>query len=180
MRYFVNIGNGDDVYERELEFEDRVDGKWVKLYSHDAEGNETLELEKPIDVVILEKGRIMNLLLDLDSYDVTLGKRRDGFEISCRGNVVDVEVMDQRERLARLVAAEHPSGPEMVDASMPGIVASIEVELGQEVEAGTTLVVLEAMKMQNPITVERPGKVERILVKPGQNVGAGDALIQIV
>ena len=58
-------------------------------------------------------------------------------------------------------------------------ITSIEVAVGQEVKAGDTVVVLEAMKMQNNIEAEKDGKVTAICVKPGQAVLEEDALIVI-
>ena len=64
-------------------------------------------------------------------------------------------------------------------APLPGTITSIEVTVGQEVKAGDTVVVLEAMKMQNNIEAEKDGKVTAICVKPGQAVLEEDALIVI-
>jgi biotin carboxyl carrier protein len=59
---------------------------------------------------------------------------------------------------------------------MPGKVIRLLVNVGDEVEAGQGLVVVEAMKMQNEIRSPKKGKVERVLVSEGQNVNAGEAL----
>ena len=66
-----------------------------------------------------------------------------------------------------------------VEASMPGIVVSIAVGVGDSVTAGQTLLVIEAMKMQNPIQAEGLGTVAKILVAPGEAVAAGALLMQI-
>ena len=62
---------------------------------------------------------------------------------------------------------------------MPGIVRAIEVAEGQDVEADTTLLILEAMKMQNEIKAGFRGVVSRILTDVGAAVGAGQALVEI-
>lgn len=66
-----------------------------------------------------------------------------------------------------------------VKAPLPGTITSIEVAVGDEVKAGDTVVVLEAMKMQNNIEAEKNGKVTAICVKPGQAVLEEDALVVI-
>ena len=66
-----------------------------------------------------------------------------------------------------------------VKAPLPGTITSIEVAVGQEVKAGDTVIVLEAMKMQNNIEAEKDGKVTAICVKPGQAVLEEDALVVI-
>jgi biotin carboxyl carrier protein len=66
-----------------------------------------------------------------------------------------------------------------IKAPLPGVITSIEVAVGDEVKAGQTVLVLEAMKMANNIEAEKDGKVTAILVKPGQSVMEDDALVVI-
>ena len=66
-----------------------------------------------------------------------------------------------------------------VKAPLPSVITSIEVAVGDEVKAGDTLLVLEAMKMANNIEAEKDGKVTAILVQPGQSVMEDDALVVI-
>ena len=66
-----------------------------------------------------------------------------------------------------------------VKAPLPGVITSIEVNVGDEVKAGDTLLVLEAMKMANNIEAEKDGKVTAICVQPGQSVMEDDALVVI-
>lgn len=66
-----------------------------------------------------------------------------------------------------------------VKAPLPGTITSIEVAVGQEVKAGDTVVVLEAMKMQNSIEAEKDGKVTAIAVKVGQAVLEDDPLVVV-
>jgi pyruvate,orthophosphate dikinase len=64
-------------------------------------------------------------------------------------------------------------------ASMPGIVNDVKVQVGDVVEEGKTLVVLEAMKMQNPLGAEAAGKITRIVCKKGEAVAAGALLLEM-
>ena len=66
-----------------------------------------------------------------------------------------------------------------VKAPLPGTITGINVEVGQEVKAGDTLVVLEAMKMANNIEAEKDGKVTAICVKVGQAVMEEDPLVVV-
>jgi propionyl-CoA carboxylase alpha chain len=59
---------------------------------------------------------------------------------------------------------------------MPGLVVSVGVAAGQEVKAGETLAVVEAMKMENVLRAERDLTVAKILAKPGDSL-AVDAVI---
>ena len=62
---------------------------------------------------------------------------------------------------------------------MPGLVVRIQVELGQQVTAGTPLIVLEAMKMENQLKAPADGTVTEIRVQPGAAVEKGHILITV-
>ncbi len=66
-----------------------------------------------------------------------------------------------------------------VKAPLPGVITEICVNEGDEVKAGDTVVVLEAMKMANNIEAEKDGKITAICVKPGQTVMEDDPLVVI-
>ena len=66
-----------------------------------------------------------------------------------------------------------------IKAPLPGTITDIRVELGQQVNAGDIVLVLEAMKMQNNIEAEATGKITSILVKPGDTVMEGSVLLTI-
>ena len=62
---------------------------------------------------------------------------------------------------------------------MQGTIVKVLVEVGQEVAVGDTVVVLEAMKMENNIAAEKAGTVKEIKVAPGDSVGSGDVVVVI-
>lgn len=66
-----------------------------------------------------------------------------------------------------------------ITAPLPGVITSIEVKEGDQVKAGQTVIVMEAMKMANNITAECDGTVKAIFVQQGAQVQSGDALIEI-
>ena len=66
-----------------------------------------------------------------------------------------------------------------VKAPLPGVITDIKVAVGDEVQAGDTVVVLEAMKMANNLQAEKAGKVTAICVKIGESVMEDDALVVI-
>ena len=71
---------------------------------------------------------------------------------------------------------ETPAGGAIV-APMPGTVLSVGVEVGAVVTKGQTLLVLEAMKMENEIQAPADGTVQEVNVSQGLSVNAGDTLI---
>ena len=64
-------------------------------------------------------------------------------------------------------------------APLPGTITEIKVQVGQQVTAGETVIVLEAMKMQNNIEAEHSGQVTSILVKQGETVMEGAVMLTI-
>ncbi|MDE7123786.1 MAG: biotin/lipoyl-binding protein, partial [Alistipes sp.] len=77
------------------------------------------------------------------------------------------------------IAAAAPAAGAGVKCPLPGTVLSINVKVGDTVAAGQTLMVLEAMKMENNIDADRAGVVKQILVQQGATVMEGDNLIVI-
>lgn len=66
-----------------------------------------------------------------------------------------------------------------VTAPLPGTITDIKVKVGDTVKDGDTVIILEAMKMQNNIEAECSGTVTSVLVNKGDTVMEGDALITI-
>ena len=62
---------------------------------------------------------------------------------------------------------------------MQGTIVKIAVEDGQQVEVGELVVVLEAMKMENPVTAHKSGTITGLAVSPGENVSQGNVLCEI-
>jgi propionyl-CoA carboxylase alpha chain len=102
----------------------------------------------------------------------------NGFDLSHRGVETRAFVYTEREAAAaRLMPAKKIiDAGKAVRCPMPGLVVSIAVVVGQEVKAGETLAVVEAMKMENVLRAERDGVVKAIKAKPGDSL-AVDAVI---
>ena len=66
-----------------------------------------------------------------------------------------------------------------VEAHITGTVWKIEVAVGDAVEEGDVVAILESMKMEMPVEAEDPGVVARILVQEGQAVQEGDGLVEL-
>ncbi len=76
-------------------------------------------------------------------------------------------------------AAQVAAGVTVVKAPLPGTINDIRVAVGQAVKKGDTLVVLEAMKMENNIDCEREGKIASVNVNKGDTVMEGSVLVTI-
>jgi acetyl-CoA carboxylase biotin carboxyl carrier protein len=64
-----------------------------------------------------------------------------------------------------------------VEAHITGTVWKVEVSVGDTVEEGDTVLILESMKMEMPVEAEEDGTVKEILVQEGQSVSEGDPLV---
>ena len=81
--------------------------------------------------------------------------------------------------LAGAVQAAHDTGEARIRAPMPGLVIDIPMEVGASVERGQTVIVLEAMKMENDLASPKTGVIKDIKVNKGQSVNQGDVLVVI-
>jgi biotin carboxyl carrier protein len=96
---------------------------------------------------------------------------------------------EKKKPVVRPVAAasaeggDTPSAPvnkaNALKSPLPGVITDIMVEVGQEVQAGDTVIVLEAMKMANNLQAEKAGKVTAVCVKVGQSVMEDEPLVVI-
>lgn len=123
--------------------------------------------------------------IDGKEYKVAIGDIVENVaDVTVNGESFKVEMEPEKEPEKKKVVLGQPAATEeseatpaanvntanAVKAPLPGVITSIEVEVGQEVKAGDTVVVLEAMKMANNIEAEKDGKITAICVKIGENV----------
>lgn len=81
--------------------------------------------------------------------------------------------------IRRPVAPAGADGGHDITAPMPGVILSLDVRVGQPVEAGQVVCVLEAMKMKNPIRASQSGIVAQTAAQAGQSVAYGDLLVRL-
>ncbi|MEM1343699.1 MAG: acetyl/propionyl/methylcrotonyl-CoA carboxylase subunit alpha, partial [Pseudomonadota bacterium] len=98
--------------------------------------------------------------------------RTGGFRLRYRGT--DLEVRVRARRTAQLAALMPeklpPDTSKMLLCPMPGVVVSIAVDIGEEVQEGQALATVEAMKMENVLRAERKGTVKAVNAAPGQSL----------
>jgi biotin carboxyl carrier protein len=102
------------------------------------------------------------------------------YEILVAGQRFEITVEDEREKtLKGSIRSGHEAGEAMVRAPMPGLVLGLSVDSGSNVERGQTVVILEAMKMENDLPSPIAGRVKEIRVSKGQTVNQGDVLVVV-
>jgi propionyl-CoA carboxylase alpha chain len=106
----------------------------------------------------------------------------NGFILSHRGNETNAYVYTEREAgYARLMPARKIADTgKQVLCPMPGLVVSIAVKEGQDVKAGETVAVVEAMKMENVLRAEIDGTVKKINAKPGDSLAVDAVILEFV
>lgn len=133
-----------------------------------------------VDVGTLSDGHAYTLLVDDRSVDVGLEERAgDGLDLMVAGRRYSTEVLGEREWIARSIQPESAEGDRTVRANMSGIVREVLVAQGDVVQRGQTLLILEAMKMENEVKAEADGTAARIMVEVGATVSIGDRLLEI-
>jgi biotin carboxyl carrier protein len=102
-------------------------------------------------------------------------------QVEVDGEIFDVEIQDQLDQMLEEMGFGIAAGKliEDIKAPMPGLVVQVSVVEGQEVKEGESLLVLEAMKMENSITLHGDAKIKKVHVKSGQSVDKGQVLIEL-
>ena len=112
---------------------------------------------------------------------VRRGATRGEYTLWVDGFRFEVEALDERMRSIRELSAASagPAGPKPLAAPMPGLIVRVNVQIGDTVQAGQGLVVMEAMKMENELRAQAAGRVKSVLVSPGTAVEKGATLIEL-
>lgn len=124
---------------------------------------------------VLARPDVLSLRIGNQAYEVKHELSAGTVQISVGSQCFTAEVCDPRSFRSRS-RSDDDHGPRKLTAPMPGKVVRVLVSAGVEVEAGTGVLVVEAMKMQNEIKSPKKGTVQRILVGEGSAVNAGDIL----
>jgi biotin carboxyl carrier protein len=167
MKYYATVG--DHVYEISIDHPDRISVDGVELAA---------------DMRPVGGGQLYSLLLGNVSHEIVVdpdAEERNVYGVMVSGLRYEVRVQDERSR--RLALADRslraPEGELAVKAPIPGLVVKTLVSPGQGVAEGETLLILEAMKMENEIRSPREGTVHEVRVEPGTQVAMGQVLLSL-
>ena len=139
----------------------------MKEYKYTINGN---KYEVNIDAI---EGNVATVIVNGETYKVEMEEEAKPEKPKVKGAQATAS---QEEAGGGAVKANYQNA---VKAPLPGVITEIKVAVGDEIKAGDTVVVLEAMKMANNLDAEKGGKVSAILVQPGQSVMEGDVLVAI-
>ena len=101
--------------------------------------------------------------------------------LEINGSKYQIQIEDEYDALVKKMGLSAVVNKKMasIKAPMPGLVLDIQVEVGQNIEKGTPLLILEAMKMENVLKAEGEGIVKSIEIKKGAAVDKGQLLIEM-
>lgn len=165
MKYLVDV-DGTSV-EVELDAEGiRVDG--AQVHAHLAEVDGT-------PIYLLTIGSSIHRIA------VRPGESRGRYVLWTDRHRFEVEALDERTRAIRALSGRGKTadGPVPLVAPMPGLIVRVEVDVGDVVEPGQGLVVMEAMKMENELRAASRGTVAAIRVAAGSVVERGAVLVEL-
>jgi len=124
---------------------------------------------------------VYSMIVDGKSYEAYMYPSDEGWQVLLQGRLYSAIVEDEREKRLRAAGGRVADrGDFHLKAPMPGLVVSIPVDEGQEIQKGDVLLILESMKMQNELKSPRNGKVARLRVKVGDSVEQRQTLLSVI
>jgi biotin carboxyl carrier protein len=122
----------------------------------------------------------LSLLVNSRCFEASVADHERVKLVSINGEKFEIDLTDELSFMAGTPSVHHGhAGEEIVKTPMPGVVVAIEVAPGQKVDAGSPVVIVEAMKMQNEISTVGGGMVKEILVREGDIVESNQKLVVI-
>jgi biotin carboxyl carrier protein len=168
VKYFATIDN--QTYEINVEGSGKITVDGVDVTS---------------DMQRIGRLDLYSLLVDNVSHEVFVEEGNSNqpnvYGVLVSGARYLVRVQDERSR--RLALADRslkpPAGELIIKAPIPGLVINVAVTPGQVVAEGDSLIILEAMKMENELRAPREGTVHEVRVAPGDLVALGQVLLSV-
>jgi pyruvate carboxylase subunit B len=134
-----------------------------------------------IDFRRLPSGGVTSLLMNHRSVSAVVEERGDHWEVLIEGDLYAVHVQDERAyRLERMRSSGLAvDGEAVVTSPMPGIVIAVPVAVGETVQFGQKVVILESMKMENELRAPCNGIITHVHVTAGASVEKDQPLVGI-
>jgi biotin carboxyl carrier protein len=132
----------------------------------------------PLDVTAAQDG-VLSLLLAGKSYEIKQESTGNESSIVIGHERFSAAVRDPRSFRSRRRSGAAEQGVKKITAPMPGKVVRLLAPVGTAVEAGQSVIVIEAMKMQNELKAPKSGVMKKINVAEGAAVEAGQTLAEV-
>lgn len=138
--------------------------------------------DRIFDIDMIERGipPLYSILINGASYEVIIDGDNENYVATIGEYTFNLSIID--EKTLKLRTLKHPSikrGPQLIKSTIPGKIISLLVKNGQRVNHGQSLVVIEAMKMENELHSPTDGFVSSIEVAVGATIEAGAVIMKI-
>ena len=133
-----------------------------------------------VDIVMAENGSC-SILHNGKSYNAELIRKEGGksYTVNAHYQSYNIDIIDSQAKYLRMRKAADEKQEDKIVSPMPGKVVKIPVSVGDKLETGDIVAVIEAMKMQSNLKVTAPCTVEEILVAEGDTVSANQTLVRL-
>lgn len=134
--------------------------------------------QQKVDLVRLSNNRY-SLIIGGRSHEIGVEYLSDGYAVSHGSRSANFRVEDyELARIKKAAGIKDVEAVKNVTAPMPGLIVGIQCAIGDEVKKGQSLLVMEAMKMENDLKSPLSGKIKAINISPRQSVDKGQVLIE--
>lgn len=170
MKYEIFEGKGKNRQSKEVELRELGENHYEVIL----DGVRT-------EVDVIKSGpTVYSMIENGHQFEAMVDEKNDSdADITVEGRLFHFSVIDERSRALLSTASVQASGPQRVEAEMPGKVVQFLVAVGDEVEAGAGVAIIEAMKMENEIKSPIDGKVTEIAAEAGETVEPGQPLFVV-
>ena len=169
MKFWVNVEGKERVVDIE-----QIDGTYVV----EIDGTRRI-----VDCRNMGHRDFLSLLIENKSHLVETAPIRadEGrYYATIDGRRYEVDVLDERLRAAQAAGGSaKETGPYIVNSPMPGLIVDVKVKVGDTIKAGTPLIIMEAMKMQNELIADVDGVVKAVNIAVQDTVESQTPLVEI-
>jgi biotin carboxyl carrier protein len=167
--------------EETVKFAAELDGEVIPIEITGTGGRYRMALGDEVLLVDARPtgGGVWSLLLGQASTVADVTEENGSFVVHVEGEAYAIRVEEETRYIIRTRGGAAASAGQVLKAPMPGRVVLVGVAVGQAVKPGDSLVILEAMKMENEFKAGVRGTVKEIRVEVGQTVNPGDVLLVI-
>jgi pyruvate carboxylase len=160
------------IHHNDKEYKVRVEAKTQKVFI-------SWDNQKEEEVDLYFQGNDCSLIHDNEVFHANVVGSKSHYTVWQPEGPIQLEVESEYRRLVGLLKGQDLHHEHNLYAKMPGKIVKIMGKKGQKVEKGETVLIMEAMKMENEIKATFTGEITNIFVNEGQAVESGGLLVEI-
>ncbi len=164
-------------------FTAKINNKEYNIEFNDKSGNTGTIAGQPFEINITKKdNKSFHIISDYKSYNLnvlSINKEEKTVKLKVNEKTFEIKITDELDKLLKTMGIQNHKSQKNKDlkAPMPGLVTDILINIGDAVQKGDNLLVLEAMKMENNLKVEQDAIIKDIVIKKGNSVEKNQVLV---